>query len=129
MELSLFLAKLFGLYLFIVCLAVLYNRDLVPVLVRELGSTTSVPVFSGAILLILGLLVTLSHNVWSADWRVIITFLGWLTLLKGCLRLFLPQEVLRWGARVASGPAHRILLVVFLVIGLYLVIVGFTTVS
>lgn len=125
MELSLFLAKLLGLYLVIVCLAALYNRELVPTLVRELGSNTSVLVFSGTIHLILGLLVILSHNVWSADWRVIITLLGWLTLLKGVLRLFFPQKVLAWGSRVVSGPVHRILLVAFLVVGLYLVLVGF----
>ena len=125
MELSLFLAKLIGLYLVIVCLAVLYNRDLVASLVREMGSNTFVLIFSGTIHLVLGLLVVLSHNIWSADWRGLITLIGWITLVKGMLRLFFPQKVQRWAAHFVAGNKHLIIDVIFLVIGIYLTFIGF----
>lgn len=125
MDLSLFLAQLLGLYLVIVCLAALYHRDIVAVLVKEIGSNTSVLLFSGTIHIILGLLVILSHNIWSTDWRVLITVLGWITLAKGIIRLFFPHKVLIWGSRVASGPTHTALVVVFLCVGVYLALIGF----
>ncbi len=31
------------------------------------------------------------HNVWAADWRVFVTLVGWLALLKGVFKLFFPR--------------------------------------
>ncbi|MCZ6860678.1 MAG: hypothetical protein O7I42_10445, partial [Alphaproteobacteria bacterium] len=83
MELSIFLSKVLGLYLLLVCTAVLLNRRHFPRLIKEFSESLAVVVLSGFIALVLGLLIVVSHNVWSADWRVIITILGWFTLAKG----------------------------------------------
>ena len=34
---------------------------------------------AGIITLTAGLAIVLTHNVWAADWRILITVLGWLT--------------------------------------------------
>ena len=39
--------------------------------------------------------MVLVHNVWVADWRIVITLLAWLTLIKGIVRLNLPHAVPR----------------------------------
>ena len=56
--------------------------------------------FFGIFALIIGLLVVLSHNVWEADYRVVITIIGWLALIKGIAYLTLPwgwfKSIVNW---------------------------------
>lgn len=124
MELSLFLAKLMGLYLVLVSLAFWLNRRVVAKLIAELSGNVSLTIFSGAMLVILGLAVVLKHNVWVADWRVIVTILGWITLLKGLLRTFAPEKVPKLA--VKSESALTVIFLIALALGAYLTYIGFT---
>jgi len=45
-----------------------------------------------------GLIVILGHNLWVADWRVIITLVGWLATIKCVLYLLFP----RWSAFILN---------------------------
>ncbi len=47
--------------------------------------------FAGAILLVSGLAIIQIHNLWVADWRIIITLIGWLSVLGGIVRIFSPE--------------------------------------
>ena len=49
-------------------------------------------------LLPFGLIVILGHNLWVADWRVIITLVGWLATTKCVLYLLFP----RWSAFILN---------------------------
>ncbi len=124
MELSLFLAKVLGLYLLIVCVAVLVNRKMVSQLVEKLNDHLPFLVFSGAIFLILGLAIVVSHNVWTTDWRVLITVLGWMTIVKAVIRLFIPDKIQPL-ARKFTGPWINYWVVFFLIVGVYLTYIGF----
>jgi hypothetical protein len=42
-------------------------------------------------ILVIGLTVITLHNVWVADWPVVITVVGWIMVLKSVAFLFLPQ--------------------------------------
>jgi ABC-type amino acid transport system permease subunit len=125
MELSIFLAKVLGLYLVIVPSAVLLNRKQLPRLIEEFSTNLALSILSGFIALVLGLLLVVSHNVWSADWRIIITILGWLSLAKGGLRLFFPEKIQSL-ATISARPWWTVVLVMFLVVGAYLSFVGFS---
>ena len=125
MELSVFLAKVLGLYLVIVAPAALLNRRHFPRLIKEFSDSLAMVVFSGFVALVLGLLLVVSHNVWTTDWRVIITLLGWLTLIKGVVRFAFPHKVSRlWTAAASSWWA--VVLVAFFIIGVYLTYKGFS---
>ena len=41
-----------------------------------------------------GLIIILGHNLWVADWRIIVTLIGWLATIKCILYLLFP----RWSA-------------------------------
>jgi len=123
MELSIFLAKVLGLYLVIVSLAVLVNRKRLPRLVEEFSTNIGLNFLASIFALVLGLLLVVSHNIWTADWRVIITILGWLTLAKGVVRFFFLEQVQKL-ARISLKPWF---LVLFVLVGLYLSYVGFST--
>jgi hypothetical protein len=48
----------------------------------------------GAITLVAGLAMVLAHNIWSGGALVVIvTLVGWITLIKSLFFLFLPPEV------------------------------------
>ncbi len=129
MELSLFLAKVLGLYLVIVCLAVLTHRDEVEKLVKEFSKNDNrLFLFSsGAIILILGLMLVVSHNVWEPSWRGVITLLGWLTVFKGGVRLFAPNAITKSSGKIIKSGWYQILLVVFLFMGVWLAYIGFNS--
>jgi hypothetical protein len=45
----------------------------------------------GLIALILGATIVALHNVWVYDWRLIITIVGWSSILKGVVIMLLPD--------------------------------------
>ena len=80
---------------------------------------------TGVLSLIVGMLVVVSHNVWEGSWRVLITLIGWISIIKGLIRLFSPHTVVSVGRRVMHGSLYTMLMVIFLIIGLVLTYNGF----
>jgi len=46
---------------------------------------------NGMILFIVGLVVARFHNIWTRDWRLIVTLFGWLLVIAGFLRMTFPD--------------------------------------
>lgn len=93
LDISLFLSKALGLYLVIISVGMLINaHTLKPILVEMLKSPGLMFV-TGVIAMIIGVLIVISHNFWTLDWRVIITIIGWASLIKGTIRVVIPQYV------------------------------------
>jgi hypothetical protein len=70
--------------------------------------------------------MVLAHNVWAADWRIVITILGWLALIGGAFRILFPQEVTRIGTRMIANPNTMLIGgVVTLVLGAILSFYGY----
>lgn len=93
MEVSIFLGRALGIYLLIIGLSMLFNHK---VFFRTFQEWTDHPnsiTITAFISIILGILMVLVHNVWVADWRIVITLLAWLTLIKGIIRLNFPHAV------------------------------------
>ena len=86
----------------------------------------------GAITLVAGLSMVLAHNIWSGGaLTVIVTFVGWMTLIKSLSFLFLSPEV---EARFFLQQLHyQELFYVYggisLVLGVYLTYGGFKLIS
>lgn len=53
----------------------------------------TVTVSTGYITMLLGLITVVLHNVWVWDWPVVITILGWVTLIKGIEKIGFPDRV------------------------------------
>ena len=43
----------------------------------------------------MGLVVVIFHNLWVADWRLIITVFGCLVLIKGVVLIVFPDSIIR----------------------------------
>jgi len=48
---------------------------------------------TGYITFLMGLVTVILHNVWVASWEVVITILGWSTLLKGISKIGFPEMI------------------------------------
>lgn len=59
----------------------------------EYTEDKTITISTGYITFLLGLATVVSHNVWVADWPVVITILGWVTLFKGIEKIGFPERV------------------------------------
>lgn len=126
MDVSKFLGKVVGIYLIIVSLAMLVNMDQFAHFVDQLITDAPLMFVTGFFTLIIGVLMVVAHNIWRWDWRVIITIIGWLTLLKALSLIFYPQFIDAVSVSfVKNLPAAYITAVVDLVLGLIIVYFGF----
>ncbi len=126
MSTSIFLAKLIGPFFLIVAAALLINQSQFRLLTDEFMRSPALVFLTGLIVLPVGLAIVLTHNVWTADWRVLITVLGWLTVFKGAIRLLAPQQTLNVGRTFLAKPnVITIGAAIWLVIGAVLCFYGY----
>jgi len=126
MELSIILAKFWGLYLLIISLALLFNKKNIKILFDSFSTPESM-MMSGFLSLFIGLFMVLKHNIWVNDWTVIITIFGWLALLKGICRIFFPEALSKRLPKFKNSSFMPIAFFLALLLGLYLTIVGFNS--
>jgi hypothetical protein len=125
MATSIFLAKLLGPILVLAAVAVFMNRKSLEALAREFLNSPAL-LLLGFLDFAAGLAIVLTHNVWVADWRVIITLLGWLLLLRGIVRTLIPDQVKPYGVKLMRNKnAVTGVLAVTLVLGLALSYFGY----
>src|SRR5712692_4192960 len=91
MQTSIYLAKLIGPVFLAVGLGLLLNAATYRKLAEEFLASTALVYLSGVLLMTAGTALLLAHNVWTADWRVLITLLGWLAAIGGAARIIVPQ--------------------------------------
>ena len=126
MELSIFIAKVLGLYLVVFSMAMFLNAKRFKDIVIEIDKSPALLFFSGILPLIFGVLLIAGHPIWEADWRGIITLIGWLAFMKGLIRLAAPQIAIRFdGKFIKKRGAFKICSIIVLLLGIYLCYVGF----
>ncbi len=97
METSILFARLWG-SLFVI-FGVLF------VVAKQLGRTIEMTddkafvISTGYVSLLMGLVTVIWHNVWVADWRVLITILGWMAVIKGIQKIGFPGFIRKQAQR------------------------------
>jgi hypothetical protein len=104
MQTSLFLARLIGPVMLVIGLAVFANQRGFREMAEEFLAGRALMFLSGMIIMPAGLAIVLTHNVWTADWRVLITIFGWLCAIGGAIRLFEPPFLVKTGRAVLKQP-------------------------
>lgn len=100
MDTSVFLAQLIGPILLLVGLGLLFNRAIYREAAEEVIKGRALLYLFGAIEFTAGLAIVLAHNVWVWNWPVIVTLLGWLLVVRGALRIVVPQQIVDFGAKL-----------------------------
>lgn len=91
MDISIFLARFWGSLFIILGLSSVTAKFLGRVI--QYTEDKTITVATGYITFLLGLATVVAHNFWVADWRVVVTILGWITLLKGIEKIAFPGRV------------------------------------
>jgi len=90
---TVFLSKLIGLYCILAALSMMTRRQATLETVTTLLQNPSMMLILGVITLAAGLAMVLAHNIWSGGALVVVvTLVGWITLIKSLFFLFLPPE-------------------------------------
>jgi hypothetical protein len=126
MDTSDFLASLLGPFFLVLGVGMAVSPTGWRIIVEEFLASRALIFLAGLLAFLPGLAIVLTHNVWSADWRVVITLIGWLGVIGGTFRLLFPMQVRAIGATmIARAEGLRVAGVVAAVLGLFLVWFGF----
>lgn len=92
----------------------------------EITKSTLLPYLDGALALVVGLLIVLTHNVWTDLTSGLVSLFGWVALVEGFAMLLLPEDTLKGLMRSLSGKSvATVVSIAAVVIGGYLLYVGF----
>jgi uncharacterized membrane protein len=103
---SIFLAKLIGPVLLVIGIGMLANPAGYRAMASEFLASRALIYLAGLLALVPGLALVLTHNVWTLDWRLILTVLGWLAVIGGAFRLLFPQKVTAIGTALLARPGY-----------------------
>lgn len=125
MNLVNYLAEIWGISIVIISLALLIKERHLKRLFAKIETEESLFMW-GFVSIVIGLAMVLSYNVWIQGWQIIITILGWASLIKGLSILFLPDMVKKWTKKVENAKFLPYALVVAVFVGLAITYFGFT---
>jgi hypothetical protein len=123
-----FLSKLIGLFCVLYSLSMFAHRQAALGAVGALVTEPGALLVLGLVVLGLGVAMVLGHNVWSGGaLPIVVTIVGWLTLLKGLFLTFLaPAGAAAYLSAVRYEQLFYIYAGVTLALGAYLTYGGFT---
>jgi len=93
METSVFIARILGLCYLVVGAGLLLNRKAFQRVMEDFCKNAALVLYGGMFALIIGIVIILKHNIWVANWTVMITIIGWLALIKGIWIVVFPDTV------------------------------------
>ena len=126
MATSIFLAKLIGLTMTVISVAVLLNPRRFRNSADEFIEHPAMLFLSSIILLPAGIAIILVHNTWTRDWQVIVTIFGWLLTITSAVRLLAPDFVIAQARSILSVPSMPLFAgTVWLLIGLTFCFFGY----
>jgi hypothetical protein len=128
MATSIFLARLLGPILLAVGAGILINPKPFYTMASEVVRSITLVYLFGLADFAAGLAIVLTHNVWAANWRVLITLIGWLMLIRGAVRILAPEAIMGFAGKVIRNKQLvPISGVVTGVLGLVLCYFGYTS--
>jgi hypothetical protein len=107
-------------------MGMLTEGDAYSSLLKEFIGSRALVFVTGVLALLAGVAVVNAHNHWVPDWRVIVTILGWLLIVRGVMNLVFPATVQTLGDRMIASHAGVLAgAAVTIVLGAILSIMGY----
>ena len=125
--LTIFLAKLIGLYCIIASLAMMSRKQAVIATIESLIANPPLLLLVEVLGLAGGLAMVIGHNIWSGGaLAIVVTLIGWLMAIRGAVLLALSREATANLFRSLQYDKYfYVYMVGTLILGLYLTIAGF----
>ncbi len=103
MQSSHIVARLLGPLLATVGVGMLTNTETYRVIGQQFLATYAIIYLSGIMVLCFGLAILNVHNIWTRDWRSLITAIGWVFTAAGVWRIIAPQFVQFVGGAILAN--------------------------
>ena len=104
-QISLYLARLLGPVLVAAGLGMMLDQAGYLAMAGEFLKSPALVYLAAVLGLLAGVALVLAHNVWAADWRVLITLLGWISILDSATWLLSPRQAAQFYAPLLASPA------------------------
>jgi len=129
MDLTHFLARLLGLYCIVISIMMLSRKKAMLAIVTNCIQNRALLFLVEILGLAAGLAIVLSHNVWSSGLLpLIVTLIGWLTLIRSIILLFLsPEAIGRFIKAIGYEQKYYLFTAIPLLVGLYLTVAGLSS--
>lgn len=130
MELSILIARMLGVFYVVIGLGILLNgkfyRNIIDYYINSPGAIY----LGGVIALVVGFLIVSYHNIWDGSWRVIISIIGWIALVKGISLLTFPAALMKLAKPLFLTKRSTVITgIIVLGLGLVFVYFGFCPVA
>ncbi|WP_147292606.1 hypothetical protein [Undibacter mobilis] len=116
MQASYSIARIAGPVMAVLGIGALINGAAYNEISRQLLGNSAMVALSGILGLATGLAILNAHPRWTADWRSLITALGWLLTVMGVFRIFAP-DLVRFIGATSNPRVVTVLAIIFLVVG------------
>lgn len=93
MDITILVAKIFGVYLILAGLFLIFKGKSVPHLLRDFFDHPATMYLTGIILVFLSTMYLIPFNIWDGTWRTVVTIFVWLVGIKGVLYIFAPKTL------------------------------------
>jgi hypothetical protein len=104
----------------------LVNLGRLPTLVEQVAREPALILVSGMLLFVTGLAIVRAHHHWRWDWSIVVTLLGWLTLLGGLARILVPFQLADAMVGLGDRPVVEVgSALLLLVVGAFLTYKGY----
>ena len=101
---SILIAKLIGPVMLVAAIAMLVDAKGLQEMAREFLKDRALIFVTGVLAMLGGLAIVNNHNIWIADWSVMITLFGWAMFIGGAVRIALPAVVRSIGGAMMEKP-------------------------
>jgi hypothetical protein len=126
MTLTLLLAKVFGLALIAIGIALIIYRDHYAQMTRDFIQQRLLRTVISFSEMVAGLFIIIGHNIWSPVPAAVITIIGWMFVLEGGSYLLLPEKYTTRFISAVNRPQFFIASgIIGIVLGIYLTDYGF----
>jgi uncharacterized protein YjeT (DUF2065 family) len=95
MDITLFIAQIFGIYFTVVGLALIIRYKEFRKLIRDFADHLALIWLASIFMLTVGSILILTHSIWEGTIAIVVSTLSWLVFIKGIVYFILPAKALK----------------------------------
>lgn len=119
---SAYLALLFGTYIIAVSIPMIVDQKRLVGVMQDFIDSPPLIFLTGILALVGGMSVICFHNIWTADWRSLVTLFGWAAAIEGVLMIIWPGPLIRFAKSILKQSSLiSVLGFIYLALGAFFV--------
>jgi len=91
MDVTILTLKLLAIYMVLSGLFLIFRQKSVPMLLKDFFGHPAAVYLTGIILVFLSSMYLIQYNIWDGSYKVVVTILAWMVLIKGIIYIFFPK--------------------------------------